>query len=170
MIRRPPRSTRTDTLFPYTTLFRSAWPKGGQAQNLSDRQRRLGAHVCELVFRRDRRAALSDLRARGDRGQGVHCRSGARSSPFATLCRHWCASSSPIITWKVGGSLSIPVEHDPAAPTLAGDRHAGAKVVREVVTGFTDIDKPAIVPLLEDGVFGLSQPTVAGLEGEISGG
>src|SRR3546814_2060150 len=24
MVRRPPRSTRTDTLFPYTTLFRSA--------------------------------------------------------------------------------------------------------------------------------------------------
>src|SRR3546814_17469071 len=24
MIRRPPRSTRTDTLFPYTTLFRAA--------------------------------------------------------------------------------------------------------------------------------------------------
>src|SRR3546814_14396250 len=30
MIRRPPRSTRTDTLFPYTTLFRSAI--AGQAQ------------------------------------------------------------------------------------------------------------------------------------------
>src|SRR3546814_17464820 len=29
MIRRPPRSTRTDTLFPYTTLFRSP----GHAQN-----------------------------------------------------------------------------------------------------------------------------------------
>src|SRR3546814_18876701 len=35
MIRRPPRSTRTDTLFPYTTLFRSrsapsatAWAEG----------------------------------------------------------------------------------------------------------------------------------------------
>src|SRR3546814_3559311 len=28
MIRRPPRSTRTDTLFPYTTLFRSVL--GGQ--------------------------------------------------------------------------------------------------------------------------------------------
>src|SRR3546814_5725036 len=26
MIRRPPRSTRTDTLFPYTTLFRSCIP------------------------------------------------------------------------------------------------------------------------------------------------
>src|SRR3546814_5578827 len=28
MIRRPPRSTRTDTLFPYTTLFRSHGRKG----------------------------------------------------------------------------------------------------------------------------------------------
>src|SRR3546814_1608305 len=27
MIRRPPRSTRTDTLFPYTTLFRSPPPR-----------------------------------------------------------------------------------------------------------------------------------------------
>src|SRR3546814_6887476 len=30
MIRRPPRSTRTDTLFPYTTLFRSAQLQGAQ--------------------------------------------------------------------------------------------------------------------------------------------
>src|SRR3546814_7064163 len=29
MIRRPPRSTRTDTLFPYTTLFRSLIPRIG---------------------------------------------------------------------------------------------------------------------------------------------
>src|SRR3546814_10393619 len=28
MIRRPPRSTRTDTLFPYTTLFRSPLSRG----------------------------------------------------------------------------------------------------------------------------------------------
>src|SRR3546814_5314790 len=28
MIRRPPRSTRTDTLFPYTTLFRSGYSLG----------------------------------------------------------------------------------------------------------------------------------------------
>src|SRR3546814_1641698 len=33
MIRRPPRSTRTDTLFPYTTLFRSrAFRRRGAAQ------------------------------------------------------------------------------------------------------------------------------------------
>src|SRR3546814_1136007 len=39
MIRRPPRSTRTDTLFPYTTLFRSgvlrrAAPAAGDARSL----------------------------------------------------------------------------------------------------------------------------------------
>src|SRR3546814_8608307 len=31
MIRRPPRSTRTDTLFPYTTLFRAAMLQTGEA-------------------------------------------------------------------------------------------------------------------------------------------
>src|SRR3546814_1274061 len=34
MIRRPPRSTRTDTLFPYTTLFRSA-EIGGYAADIT---------------------------------------------------------------------------------------------------------------------------------------
>src|SRR3546814_5459069 len=36
MIRRPPRSTRTDTLFPYTTLFRSdAAGQGGSRDPVS---------------------------------------------------------------------------------------------------------------------------------------
>src|SRR3546814_6052852 len=35
MIRRPPRSTRTDTLFPYTTLFRSL---AAERQRREDRQ------------------------------------------------------------------------------------------------------------------------------------
>src|SRR3546814_14741912 len=39
MIRRPPRSTRTDTLFPYTTLFRSG------------RLRRFAGRIFELVER-----------------------------------------------------------------------------------------------------------------------
>src|SRR3546814_1054234 len=39
MIRRPPRSTRTDTLFPYTTLFRS--PQAGEGL-LSFRRREMG--------------------------------------------------------------------------------------------------------------------------------
>src|SRR3546814_8612202 len=33
MIRRPPRSTRTDTLFPYTTLFRSFNADGGEVEH-----------------------------------------------------------------------------------------------------------------------------------------
>src|SRR3546814_3695900 len=42
MIRRPPRSTRTDTLFPYTTLFRSATDRprdglGGQPRIVAPR-------------------------------------------------------------------------------------------------------------------------------------
>src|SRR3546814_15483737 len=35
MIRRPPRSTRTDTLFPYTTLFRSNQPGTSIAEALA---------------------------------------------------------------------------------------------------------------------------------------
>src|SRR3546814_12806170 len=36
MIRRPPRSTRTDTLFPYTTLFRSYRPGDTEINELGD--------------------------------------------------------------------------------------------------------------------------------------
>src|SRR3546814_4513892 len=43
MIRRPPRSTRTDTLFPYTTLFRSLLLQrraGGEQRRRGQRRRR----------------------------------------------------------------------------------------------------------------------------------
>src|SRR3546814_18825634 len=49
MIRRPPRSTRTDTLFPYTTLFRSK------------RARKLAEDVGEaIVSRRLAKIALTE--------------------------------------------------------------------------------------------------------------
>src|SRR3546814_10200208 len=57
MIRRPPRSTRTDTLFPYTTLFRSADHEIVQAV------RRLDLHDVP----EDRLAADLDQRLRPDR-------------------------------------------------------------------------------------------------------
>src|SRR3546814_5013062 len=56
MIRRPPRSTRTDTLFPYTTLFRSTDSAGGGAGHhrvLSGRLR----HPRSAAAGRDRRRA-----------------------------------------------------------------------------------------------------------------
>src|SRR3546814_2741534 len=48
MIRRPPRSTRTDTLFPYTTLFRSR--KAGAIDHAADVAVELD--VGEVIFRR----------------------------------------------------------------------------------------------------------------------
>src|SRR3546814_3465188 len=55
MIRRPPRSTRTDTLFPYTTLFRSRDAQIGitesaVAEAVSERVQRIVADV--LIFAR----------------------------------------------------------------------------------------------------------------------
>src|SRR3546814_4104105 len=42
MIRRPPRSTRTDTLFPYTTLFRSCKKPGWSGAKLAQQRHRRG--------------------------------------------------------------------------------------------------------------------------------
>src|SRR3546814_1113598 len=42
MIRRPPRSTRTDTLFPYTTLFRSRPPAARRGAGAAAARRRGG--------------------------------------------------------------------------------------------------------------------------------
>src|SRR3546814_19542352 len=48
MIRRPPRSTRTDTLFPYTPLFRSIG-SGRSRSALTIRRVRGAAEKCEPV-------------------------------------------------------------------------------------------------------------------------
>src|SRR3546814_9022395 len=56
MIRRPPRSTRTDTLFPYTTLFRSHG-------NAPERSRRRALEACSGRVRDARE--LDDVVARG---------------------------------------------------------------------------------------------------------
>src|SRR3546814_2653076 len=60
MIRRPPRSTRTDTLFPYTTLFRSS---GGCAARV-----RSCGHPLGVLQLPRRRVGCDGLRA--GRGQG----------------------------------------------------------------------------------------------------
>src|SRR3546814_2423333 len=53
MIRRPPGSTRTDTLFPYTTLFRSLLLRTAShiamnAQQLEERSHKAGAAIPDL--------------------------------------------------------------------------------------------------------------------------
>src|SRR3546814_14340895 len=51
MIRRPPRYTRTDTLFPYTTLFRSFQDQVGDLQlGLADQRPRRALHRQAIGF------------------------------------------------------------------------------------------------------------------------
>src|SRR3546814_4957028 len=70
MIRRPPRSTRTDTLFPYTTLFRSEDDHGK---------------------RRDREAVAADFgareRAEDEIDPGLGIRSEEHTSELQSLMR-----------------------------------------------------------------------------------
>src|SRR3546814_14682301 len=53
MIRRPPRSTRTDTLFPYTTLFRSIDTEAMAAASLGQvhraRRKKDGLELCVKI-------------------------------------------------------------------------------------------------------------------------
>src|SRR3546814_8376203 len=73
MLRRPPRSTRTDTLFPYTTLFRS----GADLELLRPRPRALA--LAERFFVRSETGALLALPAE------------AREAAFVRL---WCAKEA----------------------------------------------------------------------------
>src|SRR3546814_12023786 len=59
MIRRPPRSTRTDTLFPYTTLFRSGcrtdrrlWRRPVRGRNARNPRGRPPAGIADRACRR----------------------------------------------------------------------------------------------------------------------
>src|SRR3546814_3703917 len=59
MIRRPPRSTRTDTLFPYTTLFRSL-----HAQRLHEVLHPIGGEDAhQAVFQRQIETARTRVRS-----------------------------------------------------------------------------------------------------------
>src|SRR3546814_3760592 len=70
MIRRPPRSTRTDTLFPYTTLFRSPFRLRGTVPS-ADRPRFDERHCASA--RVDGRVAQRGLR---QCRQGEHAQAG----------------------------------------------------------------------------------------------
>src|SRR3546814_230506 len=51
MIRRPPRSTRTDTLFPYTTLFRSLVERGEHGGRVLRQHQALGDALADAGHR-----------------------------------------------------------------------------------------------------------------------
>src|SRR3546814_7755486 len=77
MIRRPPRSTRTDTLFPYTTLFRSV-------QDLHQRRQRRGG---PQGFRGEQLRRSQDRRVRHPAQQLCARRSEEHTSELQSLMR-----------------------------------------------------------------------------------
>src|SRR3546814_4902335 len=87
MIRRPPRSTRTDTLFPYTTLFRSV--------------RRGGVGRAILVGGRSRAAAVAVAGAcRGRRAGGERGLAGDRSEEHTSELQSLMRSSYAVFCLK----------------------------------------------------------------------
>src|SRR3546814_6455928 len=89
MIRRPPRATRTDTLFPYTTLFRSR-AGGDRTLRRGDRARAgegLRAQGRDLRIR-DRSRGAFPWRARRPAGaDGQPARSEEHTSELQSLMR-----------------------------------------------------------------------------------
>src|SRR3546814_5259346 len=88
MIRRPPRSTRTDTLFPYTTLFRSL---AAQLTGLDDLRRlRERRHNVRRLQHREidlRRRQLLELGQTHFRSQRLDRRSEEHTSELQSLMR-----------------------------------------------------------------------------------
>src|SRR3546814_7564590 len=84
MIRRPPRSTRTDTLFPYTTLFRSIDQRVDAAKALSG-----GDHGFTAAAFADVRSHQRDFAGMGlgQRLQGFGLRSEEHTSELQSLMR-----------------------------------------------------------------------------------
>src|SRR3546814_8314922 len=109
MIRRPPRSTRTDTLFPYTTLFRSQQAILPEA-DIAAHQSRAGAEPAERPEARGQpgegeaeaeRAVAGDAEASGKRDfeteQGCDAEAADR--------RH--ASATPLIARQTASGVSV---------------------------------------------------------------
>src|SRR3546814_3972980 len=84
MIRRPPRSTRTDTLFPYTTLFRST-----DRRQLHSRSVRRSRHSCALHDRRRSEEHTSELQSLMRISYAVLClKKKKRCTEQATIMRY----------------------------------------------------------------------------------
>src|SRR3546814_14036619 len=91
MIRRPPRSTRTDTLFPYTTLFLSIAERDGDALGAGARG---AADAVDVALRLVRQFVVDDVgdpwhvdAARGDVGRHQHAGTARAAGAAPALAR-----------------------------------------------------------------------------------
>src|SRR3546814_5493932 len=110
MIRRPPRSTRTDTLFPYTTLFRSP-PVDGRGQPAADR----AAGAQHLLCAQPADAAPLLCARPGDTPGGRELRSEEHTSELQSLMR---------ISYAVFCLKKKKIRHNTHTPnTIMNDYH-----------------------------------------------
>src|SRR3546814_16537892 len=93
MIRRPPRSTRTDTLFPYTTLFRSITPPGRKVfmlqyrTNAGERRKPALGQYGELTVEQARSLAQAWLaQVRRGRDPAAEKAAARKVQPVTELC------------------------------------------------------------------------------------
>src|SRR3546814_11428087 len=103
MLRRPPRSTRTDTLFPYTTLFRS----GLLADE--DRQLRFGRRLAGGQGRSRGHHAIGKRRSRSSRWRAAcgACRSGRAHRRYDRRGGPVCSRVSDRKSVGEGKSVSV---------------------------------------------------------------
>src|SRR3546814_10697928 len=88
MIRRPPRSTRTDTLFPYTTLFRSSRRASMSVRPNSAASRDIAYHLHPYTNARKNEAEGPLII---DRGEGVYVIDDQGNRYLEALAGLWCA-------------------------------------------------------------------------------
>src|SRR3546814_16981155 len=117
MIRRPPRSTRTDTLFPYTTLFRSNERlKAAGGQGLIAPAFLIDKAVTAME------ATIADAKAGGSMVESLVRRTGE-----ANIAGDWSARAAKIVQGPVAAALARqPPELHPPGPqaTMAAGRWA----------------------------------------------
>src|SRR3546814_1086719 len=88
MNRRPPRSTRTDTLFPYTTLFRSGVTISKSLRKLGRRKGRFAPWIASQNFCHHSQSLTSSTRLHCQRNANAHWpRSEEHTSELQSLMR-----------------------------------------------------------------------------------
>src|SRR3546814_7333168 len=85
MIRRPPRSTRTDTLFPYTTLFRSTMVFSSRLTCTTEAPNRVGT-ISFMILRTPARSEehTSELQSLMRISYAVFCLKKKKNKPQTT--------------------------------------------------------------------------------------
>src|SRR3546814_20647654 len=116
MIRRPPRSTRTDTLFPYTTLFRSE----GLSVDWILETHLHADHLTAAPYLQAKLGGRTAIGARIDIVQGVFTKifhAAARFVPDGRQFDQLFQAGETVTTGTLQANVTLPPGHTPACHT-----------------------------------------------------